>query len=184
MVLVDVVGSSWLDSSFFCNSQVGVRVCCFLNVRIHAVNFFGMIRCCKAFLPLFKEQSILASHTGARIINITSMAGYISNGLMGMSAYVASKHAANAFSHCLRTELPPSYNIQVCTINPSFHKTPLVDTMDQVLAKKWETLDPKLKEEYGEGKMKALVCVLLEECEFRVDSFRCCSFTTILLVPF
>jgi NAD(P)-dependent dehydrogenase (short-subunit alcohol dehydrogenase family) len=110
-----------------------------------------MIRCCKAFLPLFKEQSIQDTHRGGRIINITSMAGYISNGVMGMSAYTASKHAANAFSHILRTELISSYHIQVCTVNPSFHKTPLVDTMDSVLAKTWETLDPKIKEEYGEG---------------------------------
>ena len=82
---------------------------------------------------------------------MTSMAGYISNGVIGMSAYSASKHAANAFSHVLRSELISSYHLQVCTINPSFHKTPLVDTMDHVFAKTWETLDPKIKEEYGEG---------------------------------
>jgi NAD(P)-dependent dehydrogenase (short-subunit alcohol dehydrogenase family) len=121
------------------------------------VNYFGLIRCCKAFLPLFKEQAIQETHTGGRIINITSMAGLISNGVMGMSAYSASKHAANAFSHILRTELLSSYNIQVCTVNPSFHKTPLVDTMGDVLSNIWEKLDPKLKEEYGEGTVLIVV---------------------------
>lgn len=132
--------------------------CC----EIITVNYFGMIRCCKAFLPLFKRQSIEDTHKGGRIINITSMAGYISNGVMGMSAYSASKHAANAFSHVLRTELISSYNVQVCTINPSFHKTPLVDTMDPVLAKTWEDLDPTLKYEYGEGTVKERVHYILQ----------------------
>ena len=115
-----------------------------------------MIRCCKAFLPLLKHQAIQKTHMGGRILNITSMAGYISNGVVGMSAYSASKHAANAFSHVLRSELISSYGIQVCTINPSFHKTPLVDTMDHMLAKTWYALDPKLKEEYGEGTVEVL----------------------------
>ena len=128
-----------------------------------------MIRCCKAFLPLFKEQSVQNIHTGGRIINMTSMAGYMSNGMIGMSSYASSKHAANAFSHFLRSELISSYNLQVCTINPSFHKTQLVDTMGEALAKTWETLDPKIKEEYGEGTVEPLVLYFFCDTTYLFD---------------
>jgi short-subunit dehydrogenase len=114
------------------------------------VNFFGMVRCCKAFIPVFKDQVINETHFGGRILNITSMAGLISNGCIGFAPYVASKHAANAFSHFLRTELLSSFHIQVTTINPSFHKTPLVDTMGDVYTKQWDQLEDKVKMEYGE----------------------------------
>jgi NAD(P)-dependent dehydrogenase (short-subunit alcohol dehydrogenase family) len=90
-------------------------------------------------------------HPDARILNLTSMAGVVSSGTIGMSAYCASKHAANAFSNILRAEIYHSFHIQVTTINPSFHGTPLVYTMGDVAAKQWDTLDTTKKMEYGEG---------------------------------
>jgi NAD(P)-dependent dehydrogenase (short-subunit alcohol dehydrogenase family) len=111
-----------------------------------------MIRCCKAFLPTFKEQAISGLHTDSRILNITSMAGLVAQGAIGMSAYSASKHAANAFSHILRAEVYPSFQIQVTTINPSFHGTPLVHSMGDMASKQWDSLGAPIKAEYGEGK--------------------------------
>ena len=45
-----------------------------------AVNYMGEVRCCKAFLPIFKEQAIKKSYTNARIFNMVSMAGMVSGG--------------------------------------------------------------------------------------------------------
>lgn len=95
-----------------------------------------------------------------RILNLTSMAGLVT-GSLGMSAYAASKHAANAFSTVLRLELK-GFGIQVTTVNPSFHGTPLVNTMGDETTKLWETLDPVKKEEYGEGKNVSFAIVSVE----------------------
>ena len=109
----------------------------------------GMVRCCKAFLPILKDQAIKQTYTDMRIFNLTSMAGLVAGGI-GLAAYSASKHAANAFSTVLRLELK-GFGIQVTTINPSFHGTPLVNTMGDKASKQWETLDSAKKEEYGQG---------------------------------
>lgn len=115
----------------------------------NAVNYIGMVRCCKAFLPLFKEQAFNKTYEYARIFNLSSMAGMIS-GSPGLAAYHASKHAAVAFSTCLRIELK-AFGIQVTTINPSYHNTPLTNTMYLRADRMWETLSPRLKAEYGQG---------------------------------
>lgn len=115
----------------------------------NAVNYLGMVRCCKAFLPLFKEQAFKKSYEYARIFNLSSSAGTIS-GTTGLAAYHASKNAAVAFSTCLRIELK-AFGIQVTTINPSFHDTPLVNDMYLRADRMWETLPLKLKVEYGQG---------------------------------
>jgi short chain dehydrogenase len=122
-----------------------------------------MVRCCKAFLPLLKEQATSGIHTGARILNLTSMAGLISQGAIGLAAYSASKHAANTFSHILRTEVFPSFKIQVTTINPSFHGTPLVHAMGDMASKQWDSLEYSIKAEYGEGTVIYLAVFSLVE---------------------
>jgi NAD(P)-dependent dehydrogenase (short-subunit alcohol dehydrogenase family) len=68
----------------------------------------------------------------------------------GLSAYAASKHAANAFSAILRTELA-GFGIAVTTINPSFHATALVKDMGEQLTKVWNKLDETKRKEYGQG---------------------------------
>jgi NAD(P)-dependent dehydrogenase (short-subunit alcohol dehydrogenase family) len=124
---------------------------CAFSLPFVPVNYFGMVRCCKAFLPVLKEQAVSGVHTDARILNITSMAGLVAQGAIGMAAYSASKHAANAFSHILRAEVLPSFQIQVSTINPSFHGTPLVHSMGDMVSKQWDSLKNSTKSEYGEG---------------------------------
>lgn len=114
------------------------------------VNYFGLVRCCKSFLHIFKSQA----NSVCRIINITSMAGRV-NGQQAASAYMASKHAANAFSHVLRAEC--RLYVQVSTINPTFHATPLVTNIEGETKKAWDNLDYKKQEEYGEG--SANICV-------------------------
>ena len=61
------------------------------------INFFGVVRMTRAFLPL------LRSSDSARIINISSIFGIIAP--PGQTAYSASKFAVRAFSESLRREL-------------------------------------------------------------------------------
>jgi short-subunit dehydrogenase len=61
------------------------------------VNFFAVVNVTKTMLPLIKKSR-------GRIVNITSMAGLFIGG-PSMSAYSASKHAAEAFTTSLRFEL-------------------------------------------------------------------------------
>ena len=68
-----------------------------------------------------------------------------------MSAYQAAKHAAYAFSAFLRLELA-AFGIQVTTINPSYHGTPIVNTMGDKAVEMWDELPPEIKMEYGQGR--------------------------------
>ena len=114
------------------------------------VNFYGTIRCCKAFLPILKRQAYTSSYKDARILNVVSMAG-VATGNTGMSAYHASKFAAQSFSLCLRNEMA-AFGIQVTTINPSYHATPMVNGMEEHAIEVWKQLPAEMRSEYGEGK--------------------------------
>jgi NAD(P)-dependent dehydrogenase (short-subunit alcohol dehydrogenase family) len=113
------------------------------------VNYFGMVRCCRAFLPILKRQAIDRSFSDTRIINLTSMAGLVSSGI-GLSAYMSSKHAATAFSQVLRHELRHTFGIQVTTVTPSFHGTPLTDSMNDMFMQIWQEMESDRQSEYGE----------------------------------
>ncbi|CAF3940330.1 unnamed protein product [Adineta steineri] len=65
--------------------------------KIMNVNYFGHVAMTKKFLPL------LIAKRDSRVINMSSMCGYIS--LPGSSAYCASKYALESFSDCLRREM-------------------------------------------------------------------------------
>jgi NAD(P)-dependent dehydrogenase (short-subunit alcohol dehydrogenase family) len=114
------------------------------------VNYFGMVSTVKAFLPILKKQACNQDHKDARIVNVVSMAGLVAAGFG--STYHGSKFAAEGFSICLRHEMD-AFDIDVVTVNPSFHETPMTDKMPQVCNDIWNNLDPKLREEYGEGKI-------------------------------
>lgn len=126
----------------------------YLLILISQVNYYGMIRCCKAFLPILKQQA--PSYKGSRILNIASMAG-IGKSPMNLSAYCASKHAAAALSSSLRQELQV-FGIQVSTVCPSFHGTPLVHTMHNMAQRQWDKMPLEKQQEYGEGKRKRKFC--------------------------
>ncbi|XP_057379581.1 D-beta-hydroxybutyrate dehydrogenase, mitochondrial-like [Daphnia carinata] len=72
------------------------------------VNFMGMLRVTKAFLPLIRQAK-------GRIINITSANGNWC--LPGLSVYCGTKHAVEGFSNTLRIEMRP-WNSKVILINP------------------------------------------------------------------
>eukprot|EP00619_Florenciella_sp_RCC1007_P014103 CAMPEP_0205905792 /NCGR_PEP_ID=MMETSP1325-20131115/1555_1 /ASSEMBLY_ACC=CAM_ASM_000708 /TAXON_ID=236786 /ORGANISM="Florenciella sp., Strain RCC1007" /LENGTH=237 /DNA_ID=CAMNT_0053271735 /DNA_START=72 /DNA_END=785 /DNA_ORIENTATION=- len=65
------------------------------------VNYFGLVRTSKAFLPLLKETARSKSAAyRPRIVNVTSVAGLTPCAFLG--PYTASKHAAEAFTSALR----------------------------------------------------------------------------------
>jgi len=149
------------------------------SLRARAVNFFGVVRCCKAFLPLLKEQAIERSYGGSRILNLTSLAG-VMPGAPGSAAYGASKHAAQAFSQSLRGELN-AFGIQVSTVNPSVHGTPLLKGAAGRLEELWKGLSEEKREEYGEGasiRSKHMMCSwILEVLRFHLTQLSCPLFT-------
>ena len=67
---------------------------------LFAINFWGVVRMTKAFLPVLQRE------TAAHIVNLSSVFGIISPA--GQAAYSASKFAVRGFSEALRHELEGS----------------------------------------------------------------------------
>lgn len=81
--------------------------------KVIEVNFFGVVNVTKALLPLLKKNK------GSRIINLSSVAGFLSAPMM--AAYDASKHAVEGYAKALRAEMK-AWNIHVSNVNPGFMK--------------------------------------------------------------
>jgi len=84
-------------------------------VEQYNVNVFGTHRVTKAFFPL------LLSSNG-RIVNISSVAGYVATPFSG--PYASSKHAIEGWSDSLRRELLP-LDVKVIVIEPALINTPI-----------------------------------------------------------
>lgn len=84
-------------------------------------NFFGLIAVTQAILPIMRAKK------QGRIINISSISGRF--GFPGLSAYVASKHALEGYSECLRLELKP-FGIDVSLIEPGSFSTNIWASVD------------------------------------------------------
>lgn len=112
------------------------------------INFYGHVEMTKRFLALLTKTK------GSRVINLCSVAGYLT--APAMSSYCASKYALEAFSDCLRREMRP-WSLFVSIIEPSYMKTPIieghVDTMQQI----WDNLSPEKQERWGENYLKNLM---------------------------
>jgi NAD(P)-dependent dehydrogenase (short-subunit alcohol dehydrogenase family) len=84
------------------------------------INVFGMVRMCRAFVPLMKQ------HGGGKIVNIASQAGITPAPLMG--SYNASKAAVVSFSETMHLELSDD-NIHVSVACPGFFSTNLDESL-------------------------------------------------------
>ena len=84
------------------------------------INFNGVLRGCRAFIPMMKAQE------SGYIINIASMAGLLNP--PGMSNYNVAKAAVVSLSETLAPELKP-WNIGVSCVCPSFFKTNLGESL-------------------------------------------------------
>ncbi|MFN3455702.1 MAG: SDR family oxidoreductase [Pseudobdellovibrio sp.] len=80
------------------------------------INVLAVIRITQLILPFLKKSA------GARVVNISSVAGIGGTPFLGV--YAASKHAVEGFSEALRRELK-LYDIQVSIIGPGSIKTPI-----------------------------------------------------------
>jgi NAD(P)-dependent dehydrogenase (short-subunit alcohol dehydrogenase family) len=73
------------------------------------INFHGVVRMTRAFLPLLKKSD------DARIVNLSSLYGLVSP--PGQAAYSASKFAVRGFSNALRHELAGG-TVAVTVVHP------------------------------------------------------------------
>ncbi len=88
--------------------------------EVMETNYFGVIRCVKAVLPLMRENE------KGCIINVASVAGHISSS--PLAPYSASKFALEAFSEALAQEVK-SFNIRVAIIEPGIINTDMANTI-------------------------------------------------------
>lgn len=72
-------------------------------------NYFGAVRCIKGVIPRMRERR------SGLIVNVTSVAGRVSNAPLG--AYAASKHALEALSEALAQEMKV-FNVRVAIVEP------------------------------------------------------------------
>jgi NAD(P)-dependent dehydrogenase (short-subunit alcohol dehydrogenase family) len=86
---------------------------------LFAINFRGLVRMTRAFLPL------LRSSDDARIVNVSSVFGLVAP--PGQAAYAASKFAVRGFSDSLRHELQGS-SVGVSVIHPGGIATAIADS--------------------------------------------------------
>lgn len=78
------------------------------------VNFFGMVRVCRAVLPAMRQAG------KGRILNLSSVAAAIP--IPFQTFYSASKAAINAYTQALGNEVRP-FGIQVCAVMPGDIRT-------------------------------------------------------------
>lgn len=78
------------------------------------VNFFGMVRMCRAVLPYMRKAG------NGKIINLSSVAATIP--IPFQTFYSASKAAINAYTMALANEVRP-YHIHVCAVMPGDIRT-------------------------------------------------------------
>ena len=82
------------------------------------INFWGVVRMTRAFLPLLRKSS------DARIVNLSSVFGIVAP--PGQAAYAASKFAVRGFSEALRHELSGS-TVGVTVVHPGGVATNIAD---------------------------------------------------------
>ncbi|HEX8298871.1 MAG TPA: SDR family NAD(P)-dependent oxidoreductase [Rubricoccaceae bacterium] len=85
---------------------------------LFGVNFWGVVRMTRAFLPLLRASD------DARLVNVSSIYGIIAPA--GQTAYAASKFAVRGFSMALRHELEGS-NVGVTVVHPGGVATAIAD---------------------------------------------------------
>ncbi len=95
--------------------------------RQFEVNLFGALSVTQAFAPLLGADRSRRGAPG-RIVNMSSVAGKIGAPFIG--PYVASKHALEGLSECLRRELV-LYGIDVVIVGPGAVATPIWDKTEE-----------------------------------------------------
>lgn len=124
------------------------------------INLLGVVRGCKAFTPLFKQQK------QGHFVNVASMAGLLD--VPNMSAYNSTKSAVVSLSETLQHELAPS-NIGVTVVCPSFFRTNLGTSMRSTVPNMDKTLDKLMsKSELSAEDIAARVAAAVAQRQFYV----------------
>lgn len=89
------------------------------------VNFFGVLRVCRAALPILRRQG------AGYIVNIGSIAGLLAVPYQGL--YSASKFALEGLTEALRLEVR-ALGVRVVLIEPGDHRTSFTDRRRMALA--------------------------------------------------
>jgi len=84
------------------------------------VNLLGVVRGCRTFTPVFKQQR------SGRIVNVASLAGLVHPA--GMASYNAVKAGVVALTETLGHELA-SYGVQASVVCPSYFRTNLMASL-------------------------------------------------------
>jgi NAD(P)-dependent dehydrogenase (short-subunit alcohol dehydrogenase family) len=84
------------------------------------VNLLGVVRGCRTFAPVFKQQR------SGRIVNVASLAGLVHPA--GMASYNAVKAGVVALTETLGHELA-SYGVQASVVCPSYFRTNLMTSL-------------------------------------------------------
>ncbi|TDC40686.1 SDR family NAD(P)-dependent oxidoreductase [Micromonospora sp. 15K316] len=84
------------------------------------VNFFGAAEVTKAVVPLMREQG------SGTIVQMSSLGGRMT--YPGLGAYDAAKHALEAFSEALSSELAP-LGVRVLLVEPGMFRTKITNNM-------------------------------------------------------
>jgi NAD(P)-dependent dehydrogenase (short-subunit alcohol dehydrogenase family) len=109
------------------------------------VNVMGVVNGLHAFLPHMRSHG-----EAGHILNTASMAGLLSDGALGFSAYTASKYAVVAISEGLRAELAPE-GIGVTVLCPGFVRTRIAEAERNRPARYGAPVDSPLREAVAEA---------------------------------
>jgi short-subunit dehydrogenase len=124
--------------------------------EIIRINWLGVVKVCRAFIPVFKQQ-----HYG-QFINVTSIAGLVNLPLGNF--YHPTKHAVESFSECMSYELKEA-NIKICTVQFGNIATHFQQNVHLEADKKWAS-NNKLKRMIAQflakrtGKNKQLIAMI------------------------
>jgi len=124
--MADDVFSAWGEVGLLINNAGVFGAGCVGDVamedwrRIIAINFWGVVHGCHAFIPRMREQGF------GHIVNTASSGGIIST--PETAPYNASKAGVISVSETIRSELAP-YGVGVTVVCPTFIDTHLLSSM-------------------------------------------------------
>ncbi|WP_235882222.1 SDR family NAD(P)-dependent oxidoreductase [Streptomyces apricus] len=107
--------------------------------RVFEVNVFGTVALTQVLLPALVRSK-------GRVVNISSMNGKVS--MAGYGVYASSKHAVEALSDALRSEVAP-YGVQVVIVEPGGVKTEMARVGLSGLSGLTSRMTPEQTERYG-----------------------------------
>ncbi|KAI0903282.1 short-chain dehydrogenase [Ustulina deusta] len=84
-------------------------------------NFWGMADVSKRALRIMREENPKTGQQGGVILNVSSMGGF--TGYPGQAFYHASKFAMEGWTESVAKEVPSSWNIHLCNLEPGGVKT-------------------------------------------------------------